>query len=67
MLANPLRATGNRVYELGEANSLAGIHIELLSMSFKGVYKTIKGTIPESSSLSPFATEAAYGVKLLLF
>jgi hypothetical protein len=34
---------------------------------FKGLYKTIMGTIPWSSSHSPFAAEAAYGVRLLLF
>ena len=31
-----------------------------------GGYKTIMGTNPKSSSHSPFATEAAYGVRLLL-
>jgi hypothetical protein len=32
-----------------------------------GLYKTIMGTIPESSSHSPLTTEAVYGVGLLLF
>ena len=36
-------------------------------MFFKEVYKTIMGTIPRISSHSPYATEAAYGVRLLLF
>jgi hypothetical protein len=31
------------------------------------IYKTVMGTIPRSSSHSPFATEAACGVRLLLF
>jgi len=30
-------------------------------------YKTIMGTTPKISSHSPFAAEAVYGVKLLLF
>ncbi len=32
-----------------------------------GVYKTIMGTIPRSSSHPPFTTEAVNGVGLLLF
>jgi len=40
--------------------------LEGLGVGFLGLYKTIMGTIPKSSSHSPSAAEAAEGVRLLL-
>jgi ppGpp synthetase/RelA/SpoT-type nucleotidyltranferase len=34
MLANPQQAVGNRVYELGEANALAGIQIRTSAIDY---------------------------------